>query len=95
MQGQGSGSNSFPSGNFYSNGHLRSGHRNMVPDALVHDRDGHTSMRWIGQPNSSLDTQNHAGFSQFLGDDSGFSPLGDQLGMNQRSEPTINPFSRK
>ncbi|PPS09829.1 hypothetical protein GOBAR_AA10816 [Gossypium barbadense] len=92
MQGQGSGSNSFPSGNFYSNGHLRSGHRNMVPDALVHDRDGHTSMRWIGQPNSSLDTQNHAGFSQFLGDDSGFSPLGDQLGMNQRSEPTINPF---
>ncbi|KAK8270744.1 hypothetical protein V6Z12_D11G217500 [Gossypium hirsutum] len=92
MQGQGSGSNSFPSGNFYSNGHLRSGHRNVVPDALVHDRDGHTSMRWIGQPNSSLDTQNHAGFSQFLGDDFGFSPLGDQVGMNQRSVPTINPF---
>ncbi|MBA0742017.1 hypothetical protein Gogos_015129 [Gossypium gossypioides] len=92
MQGQGSGSNSFPSGNFYSNGYLRSGHRNVVPDALVHDRDGHTSMRWIGQPNSSLDTQNHAGFSHFLGDDFGFSPLGDQVGMNQRSEPTINPF---
>ncbi|TYH44847.1 hypothetical protein ES332_D11G223100v1 [Gossypium tomentosum] len=92
MQGQGSGSNSFPSGNFYSNGHLRSGLRNVVPDALVHDRDGHTSMRWIGQPNSSLDTQNHAGFSQFLGDDFGFSPLGDQIGMNQRSVPTINPF---
>ncbi|MBA0715801.1 hypothetical protein Golax_014683, partial [Gossypium laxum] len=92
MQGQGSGSNSFPSRNFFSNGHLRSGHRNVVPDALVHDRDGHTSMRWIGQPNSSLDTQNHAGFSQFLGDDFGFSPLGDQVGMNQRSVPTINPF---
>ncbi|MBA0686776.1 hypothetical protein Goari_014361 [Gossypium aridum] len=92
MQGQGSGSNSFPSGNFFSNGHLRSGHRNVVPDALVHDRDGHTSMRWIGQPNSSLGTQNHAGFSQFLGDDFGFSPLGDQVGMNQRSVPTVNPF---
>ncbi|MBA0861374.1 hypothetical protein Goshw_027274 [Gossypium schwendimanii] len=92
MQGQGSGSNSFPSGNFFSNGHLRSGHRNVVPDALVHDRDGHTSMRWIGQPNSSLDTQNHAGFIQFLGDDFGFSPLGDQVGMSQRSVPTINPF---
>ncbi|KAG8478351.1 hypothetical protein CXB51_028065 [Gossypium anomalum] len=87
MQGQGSGSNSFPSGNFCS-----SGHRNMVPDALVHDRDGQTSMRWIGQPNYSLDTQNHAGFTQFLGDDLRFSPLGDQVGMNQRSKPTINPF---
>ncbi|TYI56552.1 hypothetical protein E1A91_D11G218700v1 [Gossypium mustelinum] len=92
MQGQGNGSNSFPFRNFYSNGDLGSDHRNVVPDALVHDGDEHTSMRWIGQPNSSLDTQNHVGFSQFLGNDFGLSPLGDQVGTNQRSEPTFNPF---
>ncbi|XWS45251.1 hypothetical protein CRYUN_Cryun15aG0120300 [Craigia yunnanensis] len=94
-QGQGSSSNSYP-GNFYFNDGLGSDQHNVVTDALAND--GHTSMRWIGQSSSSLDTQNHVSFGQFLGDDFWLSPLGDQVSTNQRFEerrsndPTFNPF---
>ncbi|XVF15534.1 hypothetical protein REPUB_Repub09cG0162400 [Reevesia pubescens] len=82
-QGQGNNSNSFP-GNFYFNGGLISydQHREVPDD----DDDGNTSMRWIGQSSSNLDTQNHIGFAQYLGDDFWLSPLGDHAGTSQRFE---------
>ncbi|KAE8695104.1 Caffeoyl-CoA O-methyltransferase 1 [Hibiscus syriacus] len=81
-QGQGNSSNPYQTGDFYSNGDVGSDQHDVVPD-------GHTS---IGQTSSDVDTQNHVGFAQFLGDDFWLSPLGDQTVTTQTSEPSFNPL---
>ncbi|KAE8672597.1 Caffeoyl-CoA O-methyltransferase 1 [Hibiscus syriacus] len=84
-QGQGNNPNPFQTGNFYSDGDVGSDQHNVVPD-------GHTSMRRNGQTSSNIDTQNHVGFAQFLGDDFLLSPLGDQTVTTQTFETSFNPL---